>query len=69
MIVGDATEHSIVDAPPTADTLGQLDVAVVHDYLNQRGGAERVVLELSDIWPDAPDLHLALPAGLHAAGV
>jgi glycosyltransferase involved in cell wall biosynthesis len=32
----------------------RLDVAIVHDYLNQRGGAERVVLELSDIWPDAP---------------
>jgi glycosyltransferase involved in cell wall biosynthesis len=26
----------------------------VHDYLNQRGGAEKVVLELADIWPDAP---------------
>jgi glycosyltransferase involved in cell wall biosynthesis len=33
-------------------TLGQ--VAIVHDYLNQRGGAEKVVLELSDLWPDAP---------------
>ena len=32
--------------------LGQ--VAIVHDYLNQRGGAERVVLEMSDMWPDAP---------------
>ncbi len=30
------------------------DVALVHDYLNQRGGAERVVLALSDIWPEAP---------------
>jgi glycosyltransferase involved in cell wall biosynthesis len=29
-------------------------VAIVHDYLNQRGGAERVVLELAAIWPDAP---------------
>lgn len=29
-------------------------VALVHDYLNQNGGAERVVLALSDIWPDAP---------------
>lgn len=34
--------------------LEALDVAIVHDYLNQRGGAERVVLELSDIWPSAP---------------
>jgi glycosyltransferase involved in cell wall biosynthesis len=31
-----------------------LDVTLVHDYLNQRGGAERVVLELSDLWPQAP---------------
>jgi glycosyltransferase involved in cell wall biosynthesis len=29
-------------------------VAIVHDYLNQRGGAERVVLELARIWPQAP---------------
>jgi glycosyltransferase involved in cell wall biosynthesis len=28
-------------------------VAIVHDYLNQRGGAERVVLELARIWPAA----------------
>ena len=30
------------------------DVALVHDYLNQRGGAERVVLEMASMWPDAP---------------
>jgi glycosyltransferase involved in cell wall biosynthesis len=29
-------------------------VALVHDYLNQTGGAERVVLAMSGIWPDAP---------------
>ena len=29
-------------------------VALVHDYLNQRGGAERVVLELAAMWPEAP---------------
>ncbi len=29
-------------------------VAIVHDYLNQRGGAERVALELARIWPQAP---------------
>jgi glycosyltransferase involved in cell wall biosynthesis len=28
-------------------------VAIVHDYLNQRGGAERVVLEMASIWPHA----------------
>lgn len=31
-----------------------LDIVVVHDYLNQRGGAERVVLELASMWPQAP---------------
>ena len=29
-------------------------VALVHDYLNQPGGAERVVLAMSRIWPQAP---------------
>lgn len=29
-------------------------VAIVHDYLNQRGGAERVALELARLWPRAP---------------
>jgi len=29
-------------------------VALVHDYLTQRGGAERVVLALSAAFPDAP---------------
>jgi glycosyltransferase involved in cell wall biosynthesis len=29
-------------------------VAIVHDYLNQTGGAERVVLALSGMWPRAP---------------
>jgi glycosyltransferase involved in cell wall biosynthesis len=29
-------------------------VALAHDYLNQRGGAERVVLELASMWPQAP---------------
>jgi glycosyltransferase involved in cell wall biosynthesis len=30
-----------------------MKVAIVHDYLNQRGGAERVVLELARAWPEA----------------
>jgi glycosyltransferase involved in cell wall biosynthesis len=38
----------------TGPDLHGTDVAIVHDYLNQRGGAERVVLEMSDIWPQAP---------------
>jgi hypothetical protein len=27
-------------------------VAIVHDYLNQRGGAERVVAALHEIFPE-----------------
>jgi glycosyltransferase involved in cell wall biosynthesis len=30
------------------------NVALVHDYLNQRGGAERVFRHVADIYPDAP---------------
>lgn len=29
-------------------------VALVHDYLNEYGGAERVLEALSEIWPEAP---------------
>lgn len=29
-------------------------IAIVHDFLNQRGGAERVVLSMSRLFPDAP---------------
>jgi glycosyltransferase involved in cell wall biosynthesis len=29
-------------------------VAIVHDYLNQWGGAERVLEEMHTLWPDAP---------------
>lgn len=39
-------------APPARHALGS--VAIVHDYLNQPGGAERVVLALAGMWPDAP---------------
>ncbi|HLI07948.1 MAG TPA: glycosyltransferase [Ktedonobacteraceae bacterium] len=31
-----------------------MKVALVHDYLNQMGGAERVVIALHQIFPDAP---------------
>ncbi len=31
-----------------------MNVALVHDYLNQMGGAERVLLALHDLYPDAP---------------
>jgi glycosyltransferase involved in cell wall biosynthesis len=45
-------------APPRQDAaLGE--VVLAHDYLNQRGGAERVALELARIWPQAP-LYTAL---------
>jgi len=49
-----AETSEVSDLQPTEERLNSLDVAIVHDYLNQRGGAERVVLELSDIWPAAP---------------
>jgi glycosyltransferase involved in cell wall biosynthesis len=42
-------------APRSAD--GR--VALAHDFLNQHGGAERVVLAMSDIWPRAP-IHTSL---------
>src|SRR5512137_1737686 len=29
-------------------------VALVHDWLNQDGGAEAVLAVLHDLWPDAP---------------
>lgn len=31
-----------------------MNVALVHDYLNQRGGAERVFAHIAGAWPDAP---------------
>jgi glycosyltransferase involved in cell wall biosynthesis len=31
-----------------------IPIAIAHDYLTQRGGAERVVLALGGIWPLAP---------------
>lgn len=31
-----------------------MKIALVHDYLNQFGGAERVVAALHEIWPQAP---------------
>ena len=35
-------------------TRGTVPVAIAHDYLTQRGGAERVVLALSRAFPEAP---------------
>ena len=31
-----------------------MNVALVHDYLNQRGGAERVFAHVAGAWPEAP---------------
>ncbi len=31
-----------------------MNVALVHDYLNQRGGAERVFAHIAGAWPQAP---------------
>ncbi|MBV8491482.1 MAG: glycosyltransferase, partial [Candidatus Eremiobacteraeota bacterium] len=31
-----------------------ISVALVHDYLNQRGGAERVFAHFAQAWPEAP---------------
>ena len=31
-----------------------MKIAIVHDYLNQYGGAERVVEVMHEIWPEAP---------------
>lgn len=46
-------------------------VALVHDYLTQMGGAERVLAALHELWPDAPVLTAvadrdALPAAWQA---
>lgn len=43
-----------VDAPAPGAS-----VVIVHDYLTQRGGAERVVLAMHDAFPDAP-IHTSL---------
>jgi glycosyltransferase involved in cell wall biosynthesis len=46
---------SLVDEYPDAQRVNGLgSVAIVHDYLNQPGGAERVVLAMAGLWPDAP---------------
>ncbi len=37
-----------------------MNVALVHDYLNQRGGAERVFARIAAAWPRGADLYRAL---------
>jgi glycosyltransferase involved in cell wall biosynthesis len=52
-----ASLHRHTGPPPVGD------VALVHDYLNQRGGAERVVADLAGLFPGA-----AIYTSLHRAG-
>lgn len=51
-------DYTVSDHPPMAEPILTnglpADVAIVHDYLNQRGGAERVVLEMAAMFPAAP---------------
>ncbi|MDP1846358.1 MAG: glycosyltransferase, partial [Solirubrobacteraceae bacterium] len=51
-------DQPVSDHPPIPDRAPldglPADVALVHDYLNQRGGAERVVLEMAAMFPSAP---------------
>lgn len=49
----DSCEFVVTFVAGTEATRLTSDIAIVHDYLNQRGGAERVVLEMARIWPDA----------------
>jgi glycosyltransferase involved in cell wall biosynthesis len=58
--------------PPLSVTRGRsvqvaTPVAVVHDYLTQRGGAERVVSLMLDAFPEAP-LYTSLYSGDHTFG-
>jgi len=41
------------DAPPTARPAAEVTIALVHDYLTQRGGAERVFLAMCRAFPEA----------------
>ena len=34
-----------------------MKIALVHDQLNEFGGAERVLLAMSEMWPEAPDIY------------
>lgn len=47
-------DHAVQSAPTLAGAAREYSVALAHDYLNQFGGAERVLLELSRTWPNAP---------------
>src|SRR5215204_3404607 len=46
--------ESVPSRPRESNDRGRLRVALVHDYLNQYGGAERVLEELHALFPSAP---------------
>jgi glycosyltransferase involved in cell wall biosynthesis len=48
------SRHAGRRAGIAAQLVSPLRVALVHDYLNQRGGAERVFARIAQAWPDAP---------------
>ncbi len=50
-VIDRAAETLVLTRPPES---GRLKVALVHDYLNQYGGAERVLEELHTLFPSAP---------------
>ena len=41
-------------AATVSGSSGRPPVTIVHDYLTQRGGAERVVLAMARTFPEAP---------------
>ena len=48
-------KQSVVSADVGSGAIDQPGaVAIVHDYLTQRGGAERVVLAMHHTFPEAP---------------
>lgn len=47
-------EHAPDGSCPTASSEFAPSVAIVHDYLTQRGGAERLVLTMAEAFPGAP---------------
>src|SRR4051794_11044382 len=51
--VAPTAREAAVDPRPEAAAARAPRVAVVHDYLTQRGGAERVVLTMMKAFPDA----------------
>jgi glycosyltransferase involved in cell wall biosynthesis len=50
----DEESLSLCVAAPTIRDTNDTRTALVHDYLNQRGGAERVFRHVADLYPGAP---------------